>query len=131
MYRKAMLSARLTAIILDTIVQVILAYALGWLLFRNTVVTSEHIISAHMFTGFVYNWFFWTRNNGQTPAKALLGIQVLKTNGDTLNTFDALLRYFGYVLNSSTFLIGWLVAVFREDQRGLHDHIADTMVVYK
>jgi uncharacterized RDD family membrane protein YckC len=131
MYRQAMLTARVTAIIFDTIIQSVIAYFIGAVLFRNTVITSEHFVTVYMLTGFTYNWFFWTRNNGQTPAKALLGIQVLKTNGDTLNTIDALMRYFGYLMNTSTFLIGWLMAFFTESRRGLHDHIAGTMVVYK
>jgi uncharacterized RDD family membrane protein YckC len=79
--------------------------------------------------GLAYHWFFLTQNNGQTIGKLLMGIRVVKLNGEPIQTTDVLLRYFGYWLNSAIFGLGWLWALWDQDRQGWHDKLANTIVV--
>ncbi len=79
--------------------------------------------------GALYCWFFWTRYDGQTPGKMLLGIRVIKADGTAMTDADALIRFLGYSLNSVVFSIGWLWVFFDDKKRGWHDLIAQTYVV--
>ena len=79
--------------------------------------------------GAFYQWFFLTRNNGQTPGKALMKIRVIAVNGAPLTDAAAILRYIGYYINSAVLLIGWLWALWDPNHQGWHDKIASTYVV--
>lgn len=79
--------------------------------------------------GIVYYWYFWTRQEGQTPGKKVMNLKVIKTDGGPINDSDAILRYIGYYINSIVLLIGWLWALFDANQQGWHDKIAQTYVV--
>jgi uncharacterized RDD family membrane protein YckC len=79
--------------------------------------------------GLGYYWYFWTRNNGQSPGKMAMNIRVVKVDGTPINDMDAFLRYIGYSLNSIIFCLGWIWALFDENHQGWHDKIAKTYVV--
>lgn len=79
--------------------------------------------------GLVYHWFFWARQNGQTPGKRLMGIRVISANGGSLTDVDAILRYFGYYINSAIMGLGWIWAFFDSQHQGWHDKLARTYVV--
>lgn len=81
--------------------------------------------------GAAYNWFFWTRNKGQTPGKMVMGIRLIKTDGSAISDVEALIRYVGYYVNSMIFMLGWLLALIDSNSQGLHDKIANTYVVKK
>ena len=79
--------------------------------------------------GLVYYWYFWTRQEGQSPGKKLMNIRVIKADGSPLSDGDAILRYIGYYINSLVFMIGWIWAFFDSNSQGWHDKIASTYVV--
>jgi uncharacterized RDD family membrane protein YckC len=77
----------------------------------------------------LYPLFFWTRR-GATPGKMLFRLVVETTDGRSpLEIGPAVIRLVGYFINGFTFGIGFLLIAFSEDQRGLHDRLADTRVV--
>lgn len=80
------------------------------------------------FISFVYNWYFWTHQEGQTPGKRMLGIRVVRVDGAPLRDIDAAIRYVGYAVNN-LFFIGWLWAFIDKEGRGWHDLLAGTIVV--
>src|SRR4051812_39083620 len=57
--------------------------------------------------GVIYQWYFLTQQNGQTPGKRVVGIRVIKVNGAPLQAADVIVRYVGYYINSIAFGIGW------------------------
>jgi len=63
-----------------------------------------------------------------TLGKRLLGIYVTDSNGERLTFIRATIRYFSKYL-SSVFMIGFIMAAFTKNKQGLHDLIADTLVV--
>ncbi|MDX2140499.1 MAG: RDD family protein [Chloroflexota bacterium] len=79
--------------------------------------------------GLIYSWYFWTRQNGQTPGKMVMKIRVVKDDGSHLDDTSAVVRYIGYTINSVVFMIGWIWALFDSRGKGWHDLIAGTTVI--
>jgi uncharacterized RDD family membrane protein YckC len=74
-------------------------------------------------------WF--VSNRYATPGKLVLGLQVVRPNGDKLSFVRALGRFVLYYFGFLILGIGWIIAAFDEEKRALHDRICDTRVVYK
>ena len=74
---------------------------------------------------------FWKKWRGATPGKRFVGIHIVdaKTYKE-LDNKQAIIRSFGYIASTFSFLIGFLMVAFRKDKRGLHDLLAGTIVVY-
>lgn len=79
--------------------------------------------------GVAYNWFFWTRQNGQTPGKRMMGLRVIKADGSEISDVDALIRGVGYYVSGLVFALGYIWALFDDQKRGWHDIFAGTLVV--
>ncbi len=86
---------------------------------------------------FILNTLIWIiyfvsflGNNGQTPGKKLLGILVKNDNGAPINYSTAFIRsFFGYWISFLTLGIGFLWALFDENNQTFHDKLAKTIVV--
>lgn len=79
--------------------------------------------------GFLY---FVTFNGlvGGTPGKLMLGLRVLRANGEPLTLKRAFLRHCGEVLTGFSLGLGFVVVAFTPEKRALHDLLADTRVVF-
>ncbi len=66
---------------------------------------------------------------GQTPAKMLLGITVVRWDGAPAGYGRALVRWVGYWVAALPLGLGFAPAFFTADRRGLHDWMAGTRVV--
>lgn len=75
---------------------------------------------------------FWRRWKGATPGKRFVHIKIVdaKTFQDITNT-QAITRSIGYIASTFTFFIGFIMIGFRKDKRGLHDLLANTVVIYE
>jgi uncharacterized RDD family membrane protein YckC len=82
-----------------------------------------------LLTQLAYQWYFLTRQDGQTPGKRLMNLKVIKVDGSALNDADAIIRTVGYYINSAILLIGWIIIFFDSNRQGLHDKLASTYVV--
>ena len=120
-FELASIEARLTALFVDSLLLGIFG-GFGFMAARVPGAGLSFLI------GLLYTWFFLTRNNGQTPGKALLKIRVMKVDGSTISDTDAVVRYLVSFLNYF-FLIGWLWVLFDANQQGWHDKAANTYVV--
>jgi len=74
---------------------------------------------------------FWKRFRGATPGKKFVHIKIVdaKTFADIDNK-QAITRSFGYIISTMLLLIGFIMVAFRADKRGLHDLLANTVVIY-
>jgi uncharacterized RDD family membrane protein YckC len=72
---------------------------------------------------------FWVATAGATPGKLLMGIRVVRTNGQPLDVTWGLVRFVGYVISLVLLLSGFIMIAFTPQKRGLHDYIAQTVVV--
>lgn len=122
--KRASLLQRLVALIIDTVILGLVGGAVG-------LGSGKEIlgISGGFIVGVIYNWYFWTRQKGQTPGKMLVGIRVVKANGQSLNDVEAVVRYIGYYINTFLLFIGWIWAIFDSKNQGFHDKLAGTIVV--
>jgi len=121
-YELADVGTRFIAIIIDGIILGIITAVL-----QGIAGSTGYGIS--FLVGIAYNWYFWTRSNGQTPGKQAMKIRVIKTDGSPMSDMDAVLRYIGYYISGFFFALGYIWALFDENRQGWHDKIANTYVV--
>jgi uncharacterized RDD family membrane protein YckC len=76
-----------------------------------------------------YHIGFWVAADGATPGKMAMGIKIMKTNGELIGVGTAILRYVGYFVSAAVFLLGFVMIGLSPQKRGLHDYIAQTVVV--
>ncbi len=68
---------------------------------------------------------------GATLGKMALGITVTDMNGGRISFGKATGRYFGKILSSLIFCIGYIMAGFTQQKQALHDILAGCLVVNK
>lgn len=124
MGEKAGLGTRFIALIIDGIVLGIIYWLLAALTGRGELGGIASFI-----VGVIYQWYFLTSQNGQTPGKRVMGIRVVKVNGAPLTAADVIIRYIGYYINTAIILLGWIWAIFDANKQGWHDKLAGTYVV--
>lgn len=72
-----------------------------------------------------------TYKTGATAGKMLFRIKVVREDGEPLKLFDVVYREtVGRFLSALILNIGYLIAGFSDDKKGLHDILSDTRVVY-
>ena len=76
----------------------------------------------------LYDIGFWMLA-GQTPGKRLLGLRVLRTDGQRLRIGNAIRRELAYLVSAILFL-GFLWILLDDRRQGWHDKLAGTIVVY-
>ncbi len=81
-----------------------------------------------LLVGAIYQIGFWMLA-GQTPGKRLLGLRVVRTDGERVGFWSGVRRWLGYMVSSILFL-GYLWILVDNRRQGFHDKIAGTMVVY-
>jgi uncharacterized RDD family membrane protein YckC len=142
--RYASFETRLVAFVLDLIVlasffALFVAFAGLMLLIRTDF--GDHdptdqelnvaaIIILLYFAPFVPLYFvgLWTWR-GQTLGKMAMAIRVMRPDGRSVGVGAALLRLVGYLFSSLLLFAGFLMIAFDHQRRGLHDRLADTIVV--
>lgn len=68
---------------------------------------------------------------GSTLGMMACGLKVIRPDGSPLSLARSVGRYFAKILSMLTLGVGYLMAAFDEQKRGLHDHICDTRVIRK
>jgi uncharacterized RDD family membrane protein YckC len=142
--RYASFETRLVAFILDLIVlasffALFVAFALLQLLLRSDFGDDDPpdqayyvaaIIVLTYFAAFVPLYFvgLWAWR-GQTLGKMAVAIRVVRTDGRPVGVGAALLRLVGYLFSWLLLFAGFLMIIFDRQRRGLHDRLADTIVV--
>jgi uncharacterized RDD family membrane protein YckC len=139
--------SRLVAFLIDVVVISVAFVATSWLLdavrsvlgagimlSRLPVFSPEIAFGGLHLSGTTLFWvgyllLFWTVS-GRTPGKAVLGLRVVTRDGRRLSLGRSLLRLVGYVLSTILLYLGFLWVAIDARQRGLHDYLAGTYVVY-
>lgn len=132
---------RLLAYLLDSIIVSIVSCPLGVVVGMMGVITEVDENSPQMFFGnmfvnvisLIIGWLYFSLTESSswqaTVGKRLLSLRVTDMNGNRLNFGRATGRYFGKVLSSMICLIGFIMVAFSEKKQGLHDLLANTLVV--
>ena len=79
--------------------------------------------AAVYFTCFLALW------RGQTPGKRMLGLRVIRLNGKPMTWWIAFERFGGYTASLSTGLLGFVQILWDRNRQGIHDKVAETVVV--
>ena len=79
--------------------------------------------------GCAYEALFLRSSLMATPGKLALDLKVVRPNGARLTFARAAGRFFAKRLNFLTVCIGYAMAAFDSEKRGLHDMICDTRVI--
>ena len=140
----ANLGSRIVAIIIDLIilslVVVIIALPLGLLAGLSAIGNPTQLFAARIafFVSFmVLNVLVWLLyftyfegTSGQTLGKKIMGIKVVKENGDQPSFMDALIRTILRIIDGIAFyLVGFIVILVSEKKQRLGDMAAGTIVV--
>jgi uncharacterized RDD family membrane protein YckC len=118
---------RMGAWIIDSIIVTILQLIiLGGLLSGSGVVTSNVV---GFMIGLLY--FAGTESSSKqaTLGKMTLGIVVTDTEGNRITFMRATGRYLAKITSALTLLMGYIMVAFTHRKQGLHDIIAQTLVV--
>ncbi|MGF1508777.1 MAG: RDD family protein [Myxococcota bacterium] len=75
------------------------------------------------FTVFLSWW------KGQTPAKRLLRLRVVRLDGSPITVWHSFNRFSGYSAGFATGLLGFAEALWDQNRQAIHDRIAATVVV--
>ncbi len=80
--------------------------------------------------GLAYVTFFLGKF-GATPGKMACGLRVVTPDGGRISYARAFGRHFGTLLSSILLCIGYLMVVFDDEKRALHDRVCGTRVIRK
>ena len=79
--------------------------------------------------GTVYMTLFLALWGGRTPGKKLAGLRVVRLNGEPLGLLMSLERAGGYAAGFATGLLGFARVWWDPNRQGIHDKIAETVVI--
>jgi uncharacterized RDD family membrane protein YckC len=65
-----------------------------------------------------------------TPGKRICGIYVIRTNGAPLDATYGAMRYLAYFLSALPLFLGFLMVLWSDERKALHDIVCGTRVVY-
>lgn len=129
---------RFAAIFIDSFILTFIAFAFMFFLgfFIGGMMSEPEMIAKISNFGMLINvvivWlYFAMQESGEhqaTVGKRIMGIYVTNKVGNRLSFPQATIRYFSKYL-SSILMIGFIMAAFTKNKQGLHDLIADTLVV--
>lgn len=131
--------SRLVAFVID-VVAIWGLYTLGLyglslftqLVFGKAINVSHHQIAALIVVcvwGFIYFAYQWALS-GKSIGMALLGIQVVRADGDGASGRQAVIRTLALPLSFLLLGLGFLGILVQRERRALHDMLAGTAVVY-
>ncbi len=139
---------RLVAFIIDQIVIIGMAVLIGLFLgtiapnITSLILESIYMIGDTYITNPIWDifaiiivWIYYasmesSRTQG-TLGKMALGIKVVNLDGDRISFIKATGRHFSKIISIGIFCIGIFMIAFTEKKQGLHDKIADCLVIKK
>ena len=93
----------------------------------------EHYDPTANLISLVIGWLYFalleSSPRGATVGKMAMGLRVVTGSGQRLSFMNATGRYFAKILSGIIAGIGFIMIAFTDRKRGLHDIIADTLVI--
>lgn len=135
---------RAAAFILDYVIITIITLPLGiWFQFRinramqgaqlNWEELLQQLVLSSAWSTFVavtYGWLFVGRY-AATPGKMILKLKVVRADGGRVSYLRSLGRQGGHIVSQIPCMIGYLLPLFDDQKRALHDHICNTRVIHR
>lgn len=128
---------RYSAMVIDQLVLMLISLPIGFVL--GLMMAAGNSTPGPIFEafsnlfGFVLGLVYFVLQESSprmaTVGKRARGLRVLRSDGTRISAGRATGRYFAKILSGIILLIGFLMAAFTERKQGLHDLLADTLVV--
>lgn len=127
--------ARFLAFLLDSLVQGLLLVPVLLLVFGPGILYDRELMSSPL--GYAVNYglpllfvvLCW-KYKSATPGKYMMGMSIVDARtGGHPPTGRLVLRYLGYYVSVLTCFLGFAWIAFDKRKQGLHDKIADTLVI--
>jgi len=126
---------RLLAFIIDTVllwvVQMIITLILALVIDSAGVAYMVFSMALQITISWLYYAIQESSSSQATIGKRALGIIVTDLGGKRISFGRATGRYFAKIISGLILLIGYIMIAFTKKKQGLHDIIADTLVVSK
>ncbi len=116
---------RLVAYILDWI---ILGFIEAPLSFAAFFLPYAYYYHFGPIANIIYTIGFWSRKS-RTPGKMALNVMIVTEEGEPISTGRAFIRYFGYIVSSIPFGLGFFWIAWDSKKQGWHDKLANTYVI--
>jgi uncharacterized RDD family membrane protein YckC len=117
--------------VLAAIIDGLLMAAVSWLISRGK--SADSMFSGVNFVSAIIGWLYYSLMESSakqaTLGKMVVGIYVTDESGKRISFARATGRYFAKVLSAVILLIGFIMVAFTQKKQGLHDMLADTLVV--
>jgi uncharacterized RDD family membrane protein YckC len=132
------LAAIIDSVLLQAGVMILmLPLFLSWFAAVSDTYTIEELELMGQGMGFLMGlgiqWLYFTLLEASswqaTLGKKILGLRVTDMEGNRIGFGKANARYWGKLLSSIILLIGFFMVAFTEKKQGLHDKLANTLVV--
>ncbi len=81
-----------------------------------------------LFLGSTY-FVFFEALAGKTVGKMILGIRIIRDDGESMKPWEAFVRWLGYFVSAFFIFIGFIWAIFDSKSQAWHDKFAGTYVV--
>ena len=127
---------RLGAFLFDLLLFMIVLMAATFMLSassKRSIVSSNAMLAAFYglaFLLFALNFILLAGRAGQTIGKRLVGIRIVREDGEPIGLVQVLLRHcVGYTLSTLGGFLGFLWVIWDAKHQGWHDKIARTFVV--
>ena len=120
--------ARFFAVVIDLIVLGIVDALLGFLLFDGPQSNESSLLTLLIYAGY---YTLGVSMFSTTLGKRAINAYVLRPDGSKVSVLRAFGRWLAYIPSALLLFIGFLIVAFREDKRGWHDRLSDTIVVYR
>ena len=126
---------RLGALIIDVIIIEIVIVPILLTIYGSEYFTSTALIKgpADFFFSYalpiIYTISCWLLWRG-TPGKLICGLRLVDAaTGETLELWQAIVRYFGYIISAIPLFLGYIWVAFDARKQGFHDKLARSLVV--
>lgn len=126
----ARLLKRFCAFLIDDVLLFAAVFAILWAVVTYNYGFIEFLLLAHLVRWIYFAGFHSSRYQA-TIGKIILGIKVTDPDGNRISFGKATARAFSKILSQLIFFGGYVMAAFTEKRQGLHDKMADTVVVKK
>ena len=125
---------RFVAYIIDAILLSIVGGVLGAIFGVSLMDTDwDHYNPTLNIVSVAIAWLYFalleSSERGATVGKMAMGLRVVTNDGQRLSFLNATGRYFAKILSAIILCIGFIMIGFTERKRGLHDMIANTLVI--
>jgi len=118
--------------LITPIAMMVSTFAVTALSHRSVVGSNKDIIIVAAFTLVlvVLNFVVLAGTGGQSAGMRILGIYIMRVDGQPFGMKDAAMRHLvGYPLSMAVFFLGFLWMLWDPKQQGWHDKLAHTIVV--